>query len=83
MIAKEVEDDKVVWVDIVSLHLEKLLHKANKDNEMLKHMANRYITRNNICNIRIKQLKKKHKQTLIKKKEEEKIEIIADAFLIA
>ena len=82
-ISKEVKDDREVWLDRVKLHLEKLLHKANKDNEILRHISNRYITRNKICNIKLKQLKEKYKQTLIKKKEEDKLEILSDASMIS
>ena len=81
-IAKEVEDDREVWLDRVNLHLENILHKANKDNEMLRNISNRYIIRNKICNIKIKNMKEKHKKTLIKHKEEDKLEIIFDASLV-
>ena len=71
-----------MWLDRVRIHLENILHDSNKENEMLIHMANRYITRNNICNIKLKQLKDKYKKTLIKQKEEDKIEILTSASLI-
>lgn len=45
-------------------------------------MSNRYITRYNIYNIKLKKLEEKHKQALIKKKEEDKIEILVDASMI-
>lgn len=68
-IAKEIEDDRETWLDRVDLHLGKLLNKVKKYNNILRNISNRYITRNNICNIKLKQLEEKHKQTLIKKKE--------------
>ena len=82
-IAKEIDDDREVWLDRVNHHLENLLHKEKKDNEMLIHMSNRYITRNKTNNNKIKHSKDKYKQTLIKKKEEDKLEILVDASLIA
>ena len=81
--AKEVEDDREVWLDRVNLHLEKILHKEKKYNNILIEISHRYITRNNICNIKLKQLEEKHKQILIKKNEEDKLEILVDASLIA
>ena len=44
---------------------------------MLRHMSNKYITRNKVCNIKLMQLKKKLKETLAKKKEKEKLNILA------
>lgn len=83
MIPKEVEDDRETWLYRVNIHLEKLLHKAKKDNKMLKNFSNRYIKRNKFFNIKLKQLQEKRKQTLAKQKEGDKLEIIAEAFLHA
>ena len=81
-IAKEVEDDREIWLDRVNLHLEKLLHKVKKDNKMLRNMSKRYITRNKIYNIKLKQLEEKQKQNLINQKEDDKFKILFDAYLI-
>lgn len=34
-IEQEIEDDRETWLERVNLHLEKLLRKANRDNQML------------------------------------------------
>ena len=43
-IEKEIENDRETWLERVNLHLEKLLQKANKDNQMIRHMAYHYRT---------------------------------------
>ena len=66
-IALEINEDKEYWLDKVNDHLEKLLDKDSKDNQLLRHMAHHYQTRNMICNIKLKQLKNKLKETLKEK----------------
>ena len=39
---KEIEGDKENWLDMVKLHLEKLLQKANRDNKIIRHMVRHY-----------------------------------------
>ena len=34
-IEKEIEDDRETWLERVNLHLEKLLQKANRNNQMI------------------------------------------------
>jgi len=65
----------------VNIHLEKLLEKANKKKKILFHMAYHYMTRNKICNIRIRKLKARPRKALRRKKEKNKLEILADASL--
>ena len=43
-IEKEFEDDREIWLERVNLHLEKLLLKANRDNQIIRHMAYHYKT---------------------------------------
>lgn len=43
-IENEIEDDRETWLERENLHLEKLLQKANRDNQMIKHMAYHYKT---------------------------------------
>lgn len=43
-IEKEIEDDRETWLERVNLHLEKLLQKANRDNQMIRHLAYHYGT---------------------------------------
>ena len=41
-IALEVNRDKEYWLNRVNDHLEKLLEKENRDNQLLRHMAQHY-----------------------------------------
>ena len=83
LIAVEIEKNKEFWLDNVNFHLDKLLKRAKKNNKMKWHMAMHYCTRNNIFQIRIKKLKKKLKQTLMRKKEKDKLDLLDEASLIS
>ena len=48
-IEQEIEVDHETWLERVNIHLEKLLEKANKENNMLRHMANHYWARNHVA----------------------------------
>ena len=48
---------------------------------MLRHMAYHYMTRNKICNMRIRKLKARLRKTLKRKKEQDKLKILAKASL--
>ena len=37
-IEQEIETDRETWLEKVNIHLEKLLEKEKKENNMLKHM---------------------------------------------
>lgn len=67
-IEKEIEGDREIWLEIVNLHLEKLLQKANRENQIIKHMDYHYKTQNKICNMRVKQMKARLRQALKGKK---------------
>lgn len=67
-ISMEINENREIWIDRVNIHLEKLLHMANKGNKMLRCMANLYHTRNKICNVKVKRLRDKLKETLISQK---------------
>lgn len=41
---REIEEDRETWLDRVNLHLEKLLKRANRDNQIIRHMAYHYRT---------------------------------------
>ena len=49
---QEIEADQESWLERVNIHLEKLLDKANKEKNMLHHMAYHYLARNKICKTR-------------------------------
>jgi len=57
LIEQEIENDRETWLERVNIHLEGLIEKANRDKKMLRHMAYHYMTRNKICNIRMRKLK--------------------------
>ena len=82
-ISMEINENREVCLDRVKIHLESLLHKKNKDNQMLRHMVDHYHTRNRICNVKVKQLWDKLKQTLISEKEKGKLDLTTDASLVA
>lgn len=83
LIARNINEDKVYWLDKVNGYLEKLLKKANKNNNLQRHMVMHYYTRNKISQVKIKQLKSKLKENLIGKKDKDSLEILAEASLIA
>ena len=41
-IEREIEVDRETWLERVNIHLEKLLEKEKKENNMLRHMKNHY-----------------------------------------
>ena len=47
-IEREIEADRETWLERVNIHLEKLLEKENKENNMLRHMNNHYWARNHV-----------------------------------
>jgi len=78
---KEIEVDQESWLERVNFHIEKLLDKANKEKNMLRHMAYHYLARNKICKSRIRSLKAKLGRALKAKKEQDKLRILAEASL--
>ena len=78
---KEIEEDRETRLDRVNLHLEKLLRRVNRDNQIIRHMARHYRTRNKICNIRVKQMKTRIKQALKGKKEGDRLRLLIEASL--
>ena len=80
-IEQEIEDDRYTWLEIVNLHLEKLLRKANRHNQMITHMAYHYRTRNKICNRRVRKMKVRLRRALKGKKEEDRLMMLVEASL--
>ncbi len=78
---KEIEADHESWLERASMHLEKLLEKANKEKNMLRHMAYHYLARNKFCKTRVRSLKAKLRGALKAKKEQDKLKILAEASL--
>ena len=80
-LAKEIKDDREAWLERVKIHLDKLLMKANRENQILRHMAHHYQTWNKIFNIKVKQMKDKLKKVRKGKKGGDKLKILANASL--
>jgi len=80
-IEQEIENNKETWLKRVNMHLEGLIEKANRDKKMLCHMAYHYMTRNKICNMRIRKLKARLRRALKSKKEQDNLKILAEASL--
>ena len=76
---QEIEADQESWLETEKMHLEKLLEKENKEENMLQHMAYHYLARNKICEAGIRCLKAKLKNTLRSKKNQDKLKILAEA----
>ena len=72
--AKEIENLREICLEWVNIHLEKLIERANKDKKMLCHMAYHYMTRNKICNIRMRKLKARLRKALMDNEEQDKLE---------
>ena len=80
-IEQEIEADRETWLERVNIHLEKLLDKTNKENNMLKHMKNHYWARNHVCKARIKILKARLRRALKRRKRHDRPQILAEASL--
>ena len=80
-IEQEIENDKESWLERESMHLEKMMEKANKEKNMLRHMAYHYLARRKVCKARIRTLKAKLRKALRKRKEQDKLKILDKAYL--
>ena len=78
---QEIEADRESWLERVKFHLEKMLEKANKEKKMLRYMAYHYLARNKVCKARIGILKAKLKKASRKWKEQDRLQILAEASL--
>lgn len=52
----------------VNIHLEKLLAKANRDKDMLRHMKNHYWAHMHVCKAKMKILKRRLSRALKRRK---------------
>ena len=80
--AKMINENREHWLERVNNHLEKILDKAKRDNEIQKKMAKHYAYRERISRVKLKAAKEKI-ETLTKQREEDKLDILADASLMA
>ena len=80
-IEREIEANHETWLERVNIHLEKLLEKANKEKNMLRHMKNHYWARNHVFKARIKILKAKLNRALKHRKRHDRLQILVEASL--
>ena len=72
---QEIAANRETWLERVNMHLEKFLEKANKENNMLRHMTNHYWAINHVCKARIKILKAKLKKASKRWKRHDRLQI--------
>ena len=77
-IEREIEADRETWLERINIHLEKLLAKENKENNMLRHMKNHYWVRNHVCKARIKILKARLRRALKRRQKHDRLQILAE-----
>ena len=77
-----VNDNQEKWLDKANHHLEKLLEKENKDNDIFRRRAKNYFKKNQIASSKLQKAKSRL-ETLTKKNEGDKLDTIAEASLIA
>ena len=75
---QEVNVDRESWLERANIHLERKLEKAINENNMLRKMAYRYLSRNIVCQARIRSLKAKLKKASRRQKEHEGIQRLAE-----
>ena len=66
------------WFDRANQHLEKLLEKANKDNDIQRRMAKHYAKRNKIARSKLKKANEKI-ETLSLQEEKIRLDILTEA----
>ena len=80
-IEQEIEADRETWLERVNIHLEKLLEKAKREKNMLRHMNNHYSARNHVCKAGIKIPKARLRRALKRRKRHDRLQILAEASL--
>ena len=78
---QEINADQESWLERANIHLERLLEKANKEKDLLRHMAFHYMARNTVCKVRITSLKAKLKKASERQKEHDRLQILVEASL--
>lgn len=66
----------------VNEHLENLVRKEKRVTNLQRHMARHYFTRNQICKIRVRSMKRKLKKTLIKLKKKDNLDFLVEDSLV-
>ena len=78
---QEINADRESWLERVNFHLERKLEKAINEKNMLRNLSYHYLSRNLVCQARIRSLKAKLKRASRRQKEDEEIQILAEASL--
>ena len=65
--------EREIWLTRVNIHLEKQLEKANREEDMLRHMKNHYWARTHVCKARMKILKARLRRALKQRKREDRL----------
>jgi len=78
---QELNADMESWLKRANIHLERKLEKGNKEKNLLRHMVVHYMARDKVCKARIKSLKAKLKKAPKRKKEHDRLQILAKASL--
>ena len=76
-IVADFENNKEYWLGKINEHMEKILKKDNQDNQLRRHMATHYYTRNHIYRFRIKSLKRKLRKILTKKRKDGNLNLLS------
>lgn len=77
-----INENRELWLERVKNHLEKLLDKAKRDNEIHNKMAKHHAHKERISRGKLKAAMEKI-ETLTKQREGDKLEIIVEASLMA
>ena len=78
---REVNANRESWLERVNIHLERKLEKAINEKNMLRNLSYHYLSRNLVCQARIRSLRAKLKRASRRKKEDEGLQILAEASL--
>jgi len=78
---QEINADRESWLERVNVHLERKLEKAVNEKNMLINLSYHYLSRNLVCQVRIKSLKAKSKRASRRQKQDEGLQILDEDFL--
>ena len=62
-----------IVLERANIHREKFLAKANRENDMLRHMKHRYWARTHVCLAKMKILKARLRRVLRRRKRDDRL----------
>ena len=80
-IEHDIEADRENWLEMVNIHLKKLLEEEKKDKNMLRNIKNQYWEHNHVCKAKIKILKARLRRALKRRKRHDRLQILVEASL--